>query len=79
MSFLGFWYKRPIVIIRNLLIAAQSMPKRLFAILLGQIFKEVGQEIIRVAGTVFLVIKTVNKSIDEQALKMKSKSIFPNP
>ncbi len=39
MSFLGFWYKRPIVIIRNLLVAAQSMPKRLFAILLGQILK----------------------------------------
>ncbi len=79
MSFLGFWYKRPIVIIRNPLVAAQSMPKRLFAILLGQKFKEVGQEIIRVAGTVFLVIKTINKSIDEQALKMKSKSIFPYP
>lgn len=79
MSFLGFWYKRPIVIIRNPLVATQSMPKRLFAILLGQKFKEVGQEIVRVAGTVFLVIKTINKSIDEQALKMKSKSIFPNP
>ena len=79
MSFLCLWYKRPIVIIRNPLVATQSMPKRLFAILLGQISKEVGQEAIRVTGTLFLIIKTINKSINEQALKMKSKSIFPNP